>query len=88
MTEAEVRQRVQKLIAIHDKHPNTAEGKNALRHAIRLIEKYELDKPKMTSQPTPLAGLASAFKDLFNKEPKPVDLGELQRRLTKLLERK
>jgi len=95
MTEFEVRQRVAKLMAIYEKHPNTAEGKNALRHAKRLIDKHKLNqtKPKATPKADPqhpLAGITTAIRDLINTKPSKdavPDIGELDRKLTELLRR-
>jgi len=91
VTEQEVRDRVEKLIAIHDKHPHTHEGKNALRHALRLIEKHKLNQQKSVSTgPNPLAGLVNALRELTKKPDRnaKVDFGELERRLSKLLRKK
>lgn len=90
MTELEVRKRVAKLMAIYDKHPNTPEGKNALNHAKRLIDKYKLEAkkaPKAPSKDHPFFAIATAFKRLVTTKPQAgvPDLGELERRLTKLL---
>ncbi len=91
MTEREVRERVAKLLAIYEKHPNTHEGKNALRHAKRLIDKHKLNKPPpKPDRSHPLAGITSAFRDLINTKPKKdavPDIGELERRLSQLLRR-
>jgi hypothetical protein len=93
VTEQQVRARIAKLLAIYEKHPDTAEGKNALQHAKRLMEKYKLDQKKERPEPDPshpLAGLTTAVRDLFSTRPDKKatpDIGELDRRLHDLLRR-
>lgn len=94
MTDDAVRDRIAKLLAIYQDRPGSHEGKNALRHAERLISKYKLDHPnEVTTQAAhpEVARLFTAFKSLLTTKPKPrskssPDIGELERMFTKLMQ--
>ncbi len=93
MTAEAARERIAKLLAIYEDRPRTHEGRNALRHAERLIAKYKLDHPK--AEPTEahhpeVSRVFLAFKKLLTTKPKRrsegiPDFAELERRFTKLM---